>query len=518
MLLSELLRQSGLDSPGGDDPEVASVEYDSRRCHPGALFVAVPGFHVDGHDFAVAAVRAGAVAVVAERVPIPGIPETTPLLRVESARRALSALAATLAGHPSRRMTVAGITGTDGKTTTATMLWAAWQAAGQKAASVTTVDLRIGDNVQPSSGRITTLEATELHRFLAAAAAAGCTRAAVETSSHGLHLHRVDDVDYDLAVYTRITSEHLDIHGTREEYLRTKQRLLELVGTRPGGLAVLDRDDDFAYPRLAGMAVARRLTYSASGRPDADLVAEELRVDARGVHFMAGTPWGRAEVRLRMAGGFNAANALAALAAACGGGPGADGRDVPLAAAVRGVGALERVTGRMERVDLGQDFGVVVDYAHTTAALEKVLGELRPATSGRLWAVFGSAGERDREKRGAMGRVAARLADVVVVTDEDPRGEDRLAIVEEIAAAAEAAGAARGATLHVIPDRAEAVDFAISHASSGDTVLLAGKGHERTIETAAGPVPWDERAEAEAALRRRLGPLSGGGSGPARPP
>ncbi len=518
MLLSELLRQSGLDSPGGDDPEVTSVEYDSRRCHPGALFVAVPGFHVDGHDFAVAAVRAGAVAVVAERIPIPGIPETTPLLRVESARRALSALAATLAGHPSRRMTVAGITGTDGKTTTATMLWAAWQAAGQKAASVTTVDLRIGDDVQPSSGRITTLEATELHRFLAAAAAAGCTRAAVETSSHGLHLHRVDDVDYDLAVYTRITSEHLDIHGTREEYLRTKQRLLELVGTRPGGLAVLDRDDDFAYPRLAGMAVARRITYSASGRPDADLVAEELRVDARGVHFMAGTPWGRAEVRLRMAGGFNAANALAALAAACGGGLGADGRDVPLAAAVRGVGALERVTGRMEHVDLGQDFGVVVDYAHTTAALEKVLGELRPATSGRLWAVFGSAGERDREKRGAMGRVAARLADVVVVTDEDPRGEDRLAIVEEIAAAVEAAGAARGAALHVIPDRAEAVGFAISHASSGDTVLLAGKGHERTIETAAGPVPWDEQAEAEAALRRRLGPLSGGGSGPARPP
>jgi UDP-N-acetylmuramoyl-L-alanyl-D-glutamate--2,6-diaminopimelate ligase len=406
-------------------------------------------------------------------------------------------------------MTVAGITGTDGKTTTATMLWAAWQAAGQKAAIVTTVDVRIGDDVQPSSGRITTLEATELHAFLASAAAAGCTRAAVETSSHGLHLHRVDDVDYDLAVYTRITSEHLDIHGTREEYLRTKQRLLELVGTRPGGLAVLDRDDEFAFPRLAGMAVARRLTYSASGRPNADLVAEDLRVDARGVHFVAGTPWGRTEVRLRLAGGFNAANALAALAAACGGGPGIDGRDVPLEVAVRGLGALERVTGRMERVDLGQNFGVVVDYAHTTAALETVLGELRPATSGRLWALFGSAGERDREKRGAMGRVAARLADVIVVTDEDPRGEDRLTIVEEIAAAAAAAGAARGATLHLIPDRAEAIDFAIGHASPGDTVLLAGKGHERTIETATGPVPWDERAEAEAALRRRLGPLSG---------
>ena len=509
MLLSELLRQSDLDVASDGDPEVTAVEYDSRHCRPGTLFVAVPGFHVDGHDFAGAAVRAGAVAVVAERTPVPAIPEATPLLRVESARRALSALAATLAGHPSRRMTVAGITGTDGKTTTATMLWAAWQAAGQKAASVTTVDLRIGDDVRPSSGRITTLEATELQRFLAAAAAAGCTHAAVETSSHGLHLHRVDDVDYDLAVYTRITSEHLDIHGSREEYLRTKQRLLGMVGTRPNGLAVLDRDDDFAYPRLAGMAVARRLTYSAAGHPDADLVAEDLRVDARGVHFVAGTPWGRMEVRLRLAGRFNAANALAALAAACGGGAGIDGRDVSLEAAVRGIAALERVNGRMERVDLGQDFTVVVDYAHTTVALETVLGELRPATSGRLWAVFGSAGERDREKRGAMGRVAARLADVVVVTDEDPRGEDRLTILEEIAAAAETAGAARGSALHLIPDRAEAIEFAIGNASPGDTVLLAGKGHERTIETAAGPVPWDERAEAEAALRRRLGSQPG---------
>ncbi|MGD1052475.1 MAG: UDP-N-acetylmuramoyl-L-alanyl-D-glutamate--2,6-diaminopimelate ligase [Candidatus Dormibacteria bacterium] len=509
MLLSDLLRQSRIDATLGGDPEVTAVEYDSRRCHPGTLFVAVPGFHVDGHDFAAAAVQAGAVAVIAERAPVPPIPAATPLVQVESARRALSALAATLAGHPSRRMTVAGITGTDGKTTTATLLWAAWRAAGERAASVTTVDLRIGDEVRPSSGRITTLEATELHAFLAAAAAAGCTRVAVETSSHGLHLHRVDDVDYDLAVYTRITSEHLDIHGTREEYLRTKRRLLELVGTRPGGLAVLDRDDEFAFPRLATMPVAHRLTYSATGRRDADLIAEDIRVGASGVHFTASTPWGRAEVQLQLAGAFNAANALAALAAACGGAGATGGGGSPLEAAVRGLADLGRVTGRMERVDLGQDFTVVVDYAHTTAALGRVLEELRAATPGRLWAVFGSAGERDREKRGAMGRAAARLADVVVITDEDPRGEDRLAIVEEIAAAAEDAGAARGTALHLIPDRSEAVDFAIGHASPGDTVLLAGKGHERTIETASGPRPWDERVEAEAALRRRLSPRAG---------
>ena len=504
MLLSELLRRSGLDpAAGAGDPEITSVGDDSRRCGPGALFVAIPGFHLRGGDFAAQAVRAGAVAVVAEDPPDPPIPGT-PLVTVASSRRALSALAATLAGHPSRRMTVAGITGTDGKTTTTTMLWAAWTTAGLRAASVTTVDVRIGDAVRPSSGRLTTLEAPELHRLLAEAAVAGCTHVALETSSHGLHLHRVDDVDYDLAVYTRITSEHLDIHGTREDYLRTKRRLLELMGERPRGLAVLDRDDDFGFPSLAATPVARRLTYSASGRSDADLVAEDIQVDDRGVHFVAATPWGRLPVELRLAGSFNAANALAALAAACGGG-------VDLETAVRGLATLERVTGRMERIQLGQDFGVVVDYAHTSAALEKVLGELRPATRGRLWVVFGSAGERDREKRGTMGGIAARLADVIVVTDEDPRGEDRVAILEEIGRGAETGGATRGDRLHLIPDRTEAIGFAIEGARPGDTVLLAGKGHERTIETASGPVPWDERGSAEAAVRRRL---ASGGPGP----
>ena len=474
----------------------------SRRCRPGSLFVAVPGFHIDGHGFAADAVRAGAAAVVAERAPLPALPAAAPLLIVGSSRRALSALAASLAGHPSRGMTVAGITGTDGKTTTSTMLWAAWRAAGERAAGLTTVDTRIGDEIRPNTGHMTTLEATELQRFLAEAAAAGCSRVALETSSHGLHLHRVDDVDYDIAVYTRITSEHLDIHGSREEYLRTKQRLLQLMG--PGGLAVLDRDDDFAYARLAATPAARRLTYSAAGCAEADLVAEDVRVEDRGVHFIAATPWGRAPVELRLAGAFNVANALAALAAGCGSG-------APLDAATRGLAGLERVTGRMERVDLGQDITVVVDYAHTAAALETVLVELRPTTRGRLWAVFGSAGERDREKRGAMGAIAARLADVVVVTDEDPRGEDRQAIVEEIAAGAAAAGAARGSRLHLVPDRTEAIELAIQGAAPGDTVLLAGKGHERTIEMASGAVPWDERAAAEAALRRRLAAMAGTG-------
>ena len=229
--------------------------------------------------------------MVAERIPDPPIPELVPLLLVPSSRVALSALAAAAAAHPSRRMLVAGITGTDGKTTTTTMLWAAWREAGERAASLSTVDARVGDEVTPNPARITTLEAPELHRRLAELFAAGCTRVAIETSSHALHLHRVDDVEYDIAVFTRITSEHLDIHGSREGYLRTKRRLLEMVAGRPRGLAVLNGDDDFGFPSLVQVPVARRLTYSAAGDPGADLAALDLRVDASGVRFTAATPW-----------------------------------------------------------------------------------------------------------------------------------------------------------------------------------------------------------------------------------
>jgi UDP-N-acetylmuramoyl-L-alanyl-D-glutamate--2,6-diaminopimelate ligase len=289
------------------------------------------------------------------------------------------------------------------------------------------------------------------------------------------------------------SSEHLDVHGDREGYFAAKARLLRMVGARPDGVAVLDRDDDFAYPRLAALPVAARLTYSLDSA-SADLVAERLSTSARGVRFNARTPWGSAELQLQLAGRFNAGNALAAIAAACSSGAGFD-------AAVAGIAGLARVHGRMERVDEGQPFSVVIDYAHTADSLEKVLAELRVATRGRLWVVFGSAGERDVEKRPAMGEVAGRLADVVVVTDEDPRGEDREAICEQIAAGAERAGQRRGDGLHVIPDRGDAIAFALRGAADGDTVLCAGKGHESSIVTAQGSTPWDERAVVERALR-----------------
>ena len=497
--LREVLATAGIEAaPVAGDPEVSSVAYDSRRARPGAIFVAVSGFHVDGHTFARDAAVAGAVAVVAERDPDPPLPRGTPLIQVADSRVALSALAAALAGNPGRDLLVAGITGTDGKTTTATLLWSAWRAAGLGAASLTTIDTRCGDEVAPNTSRQTTLEAVELQEALAAMRNRGCTHVALETSSHALALHRVDDVAYRCAVYTRVTSEHLEVHGDRDSYLAAKARLARMVAARPDGIAVLDQTDGFAYPVLTRIGVATLLTYSADPAIAADAHAVAIRGGGAGAEFDMRSPWGDATVRLQLPGRFNVANALAAITAACATG-------AALGQAVAGVESLDHVTGRMERVDLGQPFNVVVDYAHTAESLETVLRELREITAGRLWVVFGSAGERDVDKRPAMGAVAARLADRVVITDEDPRGEDRGVILGDIAAGARGGGAVEGESLWIVPDRAEAIAHAVAAAADGDTVLLAGKGHEGSVILASGARPWNERREAERAIRERLG-------------
>jgi UDP-N-acetylmuramoyl-L-alanyl-D-glutamate--2,6-diaminopimelate ligase len=498
--LPDLLADAGIDpmAAGAQPPvSIVAVDFDSHAVIPGSLFVAIAGLRSDGHRFCRDAVARGAVAVVAQHAPDPPVDASVPVVLVPDSRRALSALAAAFAGHPSARLCVAGITGTDGKTTTATLLWHAWKAAGIAAASITTVDRRTPDGVTTNPSRQTTPEAPELQAELARIRELGCTHVALETSSHGLEMHRADDVVFRAAVFTRITTEHLELHGTRDGYLAAKARLLEYVSPRADGVAVLDAGDPFGFPRLSAIPVATRLTYTDDGDVRADLRARDVVASASGVRFTAETPWGTVPVALRMAGSFNVRNALAALACAC-----VTGGDV--ASAVRGIEAAEVVTGRMERIDLGQPFEVVVDYAHTTDALETVLHELRRTTRGRLWAVFGSAGERDVEKRAAMGAAAARLADVSVITDEDPRDEDRQSILEQIVGGAIAAGGRRGETVLVIPDREEAIAYAVGHAAPGDTVLCAGKGHEKTIETAAGALPWNERAVATAAVQRRI--------------
>jgi UDP-N-acetylmuramoyl-L-alanyl-D-glutamate--2,6-diaminopimelate ligase len=473
------------------DPEVTGLCYDSRRLRPGECFVAVPGTHTDGHRYVETALRDGAVAAVVQRRAGTAWPQVV----VPDTRRALALMSSTLYGHPSRDMVVIGVTGTDGKTTTTTMIHQMLLSAGRRVGSMNTVDIRLGDVVDPNDSRQTTLEALEVQEQLARMRDAGVKYAVIETSSHGLALQRVVGVDYDVAVFTNIAHEHLDFHKTIEAYREAKAQLIDLtagsVHKAIEKTAVLNRDDP-SYAYLVNRPIARRITYGL--QLDANLKADQVEATAEGLQVDASTPLGPLALRLKMNGRWNAANALAAAAAGVAVG-------LTLDEIRQGLESYRGVSGRMERVDLGQPFSVIIDYAHTPQSLEKVLRELRPITRGKLIAVFGSAGDRDREKRPWMGEIAARLSDYAVFTNEDPREEDAMTILSEIAAGAEEVGWTEGEQYARIEDRHKGIAHAVRRAGPGDTVLLAGKGHERSILIGRGKEPWDERAAAEAAIR-----------------
>ncbi len=463
--------------------EVTGLAYDSRRVLPGTVFFAVPGDHVDGHDFAPEAVERGALAVVAERE-LAGV--GLPQLLVPRTRVALADAADAWFGRPSEHLRVMGVTGTDGKTTTCFLAAAMLGAAGRRPGLAGTVAIRVGDHQEPNPNRNTTPEALELQALLAEMVTAGNDCVVMEATSHGLAQARVRNCRFQVAVLTNLTSEHLEFHKTWEAYRDAKGQLVEEAPT-----AILNADDpNLEYFR--DRARGRVLTYAV--RAGADVRAGEIEARADGTTFRAEAEGWRGSVHLQLPGSFNVHNALAVLALAR-----AEGIDLTLAA--EAIGNLAGVPGRMERVDEGQPFQVVVDYAHTADSLAKVLRELRPLTRGRLIAVFGSAGERDRVKRPAMGRVAAELADITIVTDEDPRLEDPRAINEAIADGARAAGAQDGESLLVIDDRSAAIARAVGLARTGDIVLLAGKGHEQNIIYGTEWRPWDEKGVARQALR-----------------
>lgn len=462
--------------------EVTGLAYDSRNVRAGTLFFAVPGVHVDGHDYAAVAVKDGAIGVVVERE-MEGL--DAPQLVVDRTRRALADAADAWYEQPSKELEVIGITGTDGKTTTSFLAVELLRAGGRRPGLIGTVAADIGDERLPNEDRNTTPESLELQELLARMVEAGNESVVMEATSHGLALERTRNCRFDVGVVTSVTSEHLEFHGSLEAYRRAKARLVE-----EAPLAILNTDDD-AFAFFRERARDRVLTYGIDAV--ADLRATELVADAAGSRFTLVAPDWRGEVTTPMPGRFNVSNALAALAVAH-----AEGVAWPVA-----VDALARtmgVPGRMERVDAGQPFAVVVDYAHTADSLGKVLRMLRPVTRGRLIAVFGSAGERDPTKRPAMGRVSAELADVTVVTDEDPRLEDPRAINEAIADGARSAGGVDGESLLVIDDRREAIARAMAMAREGDVVLLAGKGHETSIFYGADKLPWDDREVARDAL------------------
>jgi UDP-N-acetylmuramoyl-L-alanyl-D-glutamate--2,6-diaminopimelate ligase len=383
-----------------------------------------------------------------------------------------------------------------------------------------TVDFKVAGRQWANDTRQSTPEAPDVQALLREMVAAGCDYAVIEATSHALspRWNRLGGCAFDIAVLTNVTQEHLDYHGSVEQYRQDKARLFEMLGEderrktkdesgsfvlRPSSfvhpisksrkVAVVNADDPNHQMFLdAAPARAERLTYAVE-RP-ADVRAHAIVSTRDGLRFRVATPWGEAELRIKLTGDFNVANALAALTVGL-----AEG--VPIASCVRALEAVPGVRGRMERVELGQPFTVLVDYAHTPGAFEKLMRIVRPLTDGQLIAVFGSAGERDREKRAIQGEVAARFCDLLVLTDEDPRLEDREAIIAEIASGAERGGKCEGAGYLRIPDRAAAIRAAFAHARPGDIVLLLGKGHEGCIFYGTATIPWDEVGEARAALR-----------------
>lgn len=473
------------------DAQVRGVALDSRTVEPGFVFVAIAGARHDGHEFAPEAVARGAVALMGERaVARAGVAQ----LLVTHARPALALAAAWYFGFPSHQLGVVGITGTDGKTTTSYLIRAMLEAAGQPAGLVSTIETIAGGQVI-GRGRQTTPEAPELQADLSAMVAAGDRWAVVESTSHGLAQERVGEIAYDVAVLTNVTHEHLEFHRTPEAYRAAKRSLFERLAVGPanpekghGKWAVVNLDDPLGadFGAAAEVAGARVIGYGAVPKAQVRLTAVDE--NARGLRLAVSTLRGDFPLSLKLAGRFNAHNALAAIGVG-------EALALDQAAMRRGLESVVSVPGRMERIDAGQPFTVIVDYAHTPEALAKVLDNLAPvaaAGGGGLIAVFGSAGERDTVKRPMMGRVAGERARLVVLTDEDPRGEDRQRILEEIAAGAEETGKHRGVDLLLIADRRAAIREALAQARPGDVVVLCGKGHEQTIEMADGPIEWDE--------------------------
>lgn len=481
----------GVRLSGDPETRVSGVVYDSREVRPGDLFAALPGDDFDGHAFAGEAVRRGAKALLVERSLGLGVPE----LIAPDSRAALAPVAAGFYGHPGLEIKVAGVTGTDGKTTTTYLVDAILRRAGLRTGLVGTVSVRVGEAVTEHSTRQTTPESADVQRYLREMVEAGCDWAILEATSHGLAQHRLDAVPFAIGAVTNITHEHLDFHKTIAGYRRAKAILFERVAAE-GGDAIVNVDDDGAREMLGYAGGARVTRYSAAGA-DADLRAEDVRLSGDGTRFRLIAGGDAVPVELPLIGGFNVANALCAAGVAVAAG-------VPLMAVAECLAQAPTVPGRMARIALGQPFNIVVDYAHTPESLAKVLQLLRGLTPhGRLIAVFGSAGERDVAKRARQGEVAARLTDFSVFTTEDPRHEDPDAIIAEIARGAIEAGGRRGETFACITDRMEAVRYAIGWARPGDCVLLAGKGHEGSIIWGREKRPWDESAAARAALRER---------------
>jgi UDP-N-acetylmuramoyl-L-alanyl-D-glutamate--2,6-diaminopimelate ligase len=502
--LAELADLLGLviAGPGGAGPaagprgpvKVSGVTHDSRRVQPGDLYAALPGGQHHGAEFCEQAAQAGAVAVLTDPAGRPRARRSgLPVLVVADPRARLGEVADWVYRHPSGKLLLIGVTGTSGKTTTSYLLETGLRRAGHLTGLAGGVETRVGDLTVAS--RLTTPEATDLQALFGVMAARGVTAAAMEVSSHALALGRVTGTAYDVAIFTNLSQDHLDFHGSLEEYFATKATLFTPAYTRVG---VVNTDDAYGR-RLAQTTAIPVTTFSAAGDPSADWRAIDVRTGADGSTFRIVGPGGvEADASVALPGLYNVANALGAVVALVEAG-------VQLTTAVAGVAACPGVPGRLERVEAGQDFTLLVDYSHKPGAVEAVLQALRPVTGGRLCIVLGCGGDRDRAKRPLMGAAAARLADVAVLTSDNPRSEDPLAILAEMLAGVLTVPEPERARVVVDPDRAAAIGLAVAMAGKGDVVVVAGKGHERGQYVGDSVIPFDDREVATAAITRRHG-------------
>lgn len=509
MKLSRLLAAlPAFQTPSFDgDPDITLITVDSRQVIPGALFVAYAGVNVDGHRFIAQALERGAAAIVGERDPSEVnqafAMRQAPYLRVRNGREAFAWLNAAWYDYPARQLIMIGVTGTDGKTTTANLIYSILKAAGLKAGLISTVNAVIGERVLDTGLHTTTPDANDVQRYLREMVDAGLTHCVLEATSHGLAQHRVTACEFDIAVITNITHEHLDVHGSLEAYRAAKGMLFQsLAGAADKGLpkaAILNLDDS-SYPYLRDWIEA-----SADGRPPAiytyarccpaDCTAIDIDYRADAIHFKAICGERYIDLATPLVGAYNISNCLAALAATV------TALGVDPASARSGIAALKGIPGRMERVHAGQDYTAIVDFAHTPNALDSAIAAARDLTEGRVIVVFGCAGLRDREKRVLMGEVAGRAADKIIVTAEDPRTENLDEIMAATAAAIENQGRVEGVDFWRIADRGEALVFACALARPGDVVLACGKGHEQSMCFGEVEYPWDDREALRAAIQ-----------------
>lgn len=469
----------------GENPTITSIEMDSRQVKNGALFICIKGFTVDGHDFAKQAVENGAVAVIAERP----LDVDVPVIVVRDSRRAMAMLADAFYGQPTHRLHLIGVTGTNGKTTTTHIIEHIARKANKKTGLIGTVHIKIGDHTYPTKN--TTPESLLLQRTFKQMVDEGVDVAVMEVSSHALHMGRVHGCDYDVAVFTNLTQDHLDYHGTMEEYRNAKGLLFAQLGNRYDHerpkFAVLNNDDP-ASQYYKHMTAASVITYGIE--TDSDIMAKKIDIVPSGMSFDLITPNGTVRVKTRLIGLFNVYNLLAAVSACLVSG-------IPLPVIVEAIEEISGVAGRFETVDEGQNFTVIVDYAHTPDSLENVLKTIRQFAQKKVYVVVGCGGDRDRAKRPLMAKTAVKYADVAIFTSDNPRSEDPEQILRDMEAGV---SSERYVT---IVDRKEAIYYAIEQAQEGDIILIAGKGHETYQIIGDRVIDFDDRLVAREAIKER---------------